>query len=385
MGTGDGCARAVPERVQARQIGAAMAESPIVRAASLLAVALFFVATSVPQAQSSNQPQTPTPAPTPENSSPAAAAQRQQTQPLNNAPVWRDVRSGAPQTTTVRGRETNVLIQSQGETWRSLRVPVVFGGGMIVALSILGLAVFYMFRGPLEGGTGGRQIERFSPLDRYAHWLLAIVWVTLAITGLILSLGKSVLLPLIGYTLFSWLAILAKNLHNFVGPILIVAVPLLFIRFIRDNGIGVEDVKWFVNILGYFKGHEYPSGRFNAGEKLVFWFVLVLFSTILVLTGLVLLFPNFDQTRQTMQLANVVHMVTAYIAIALALVHTYLGTIGLAGADKAMRYGYVDESWAKHHHLRWYEEVVAGRSRQHFAGHKPAPRPAGSPNRTRPA
>jgi len=180
-----------------------MAESPIVRAASLLAVALFFVTTSLAQAQSSNQPQTPTPAPTAENSSPAAAAQRQQTQPLNNAPVWRDVRSGAPQVTTVRGRETNVLIQPQGETWRSLRVPIVFGGGMIVALAILGLAVFYLLRGPLEGGTGGRQIERFSPMDRYAHWLLAIVWVTLAITGLILSLGKSVLLPLIGYTLFS--------------------------------------------------------------------------------------------------------------------------------------------------------------------------------------
>src|SRR5215470_2870357 len=261
MGTGDGGTRAGPERVQARQIGAAMAESPIVRAASLLAVALFFFATSAALAQSSNQPQTPTPAPTPENSSPAAAAQRQQTQPLNNAPVWRDVRSGAPQVTTVRGRETNVLIQPQGETWRSLRVPIVFWGGLIVAAAILGLAVFYMLAGQLgadenaKGGKGGgRLIERFTPIDRYAHWLLAITWATLALTGLILSLGKSVLLPLIGYTLFSWLAILSKNLHNFVGPILIVAVPLLFIRFIRDNGIGMEDVKWFMNIIGYFKG-----------------------------------------------------------------------------------------------------------------------------------
>ena len=363
-----------------------MAESPIVRAASLLAVALFFVTTSLAQAQSSNQPQTPTPAPTAENSSPAAAAQRQQTQPLNNAPVWRDVRSGAPQVTTVRGRETNVLIQSQGETWRSLRVPVVFGGGMIVAMAILGLGVFYMFAGQLGADDGGGQsrgrwIERFSPIDRYAHWLLAIVWATLAITGLILSLGKSVLLPLIGYTLFSWLAILSKNLHNFVGPILIVAVPLLFIRFIRDNGIGKEDVKWFVNILGYFKGHEYPSGRFNAGEKLVFWFVLVIFSTILIITGLVLVFPNFDQTRSTMQVANVIHMVTAYIAIGLALVHTYLGTIGLAGAYRAMRYGYVDEAWAKHHHERWYQDIVAGKSRQHFADPKAVPREAAEARR----
>ena len=361
-----------------------MADSSIVRAAVAALAAVFLVAAGMSYAQD----QVPTPAPTAQNSGPTAQAQRQTAQPLNNAPVWREVRSGTPATTTVVGRETNVLIQSQGETWRALRVPIIFWGGVLVAIGILGLAVFYLLRGPLDIGEGerrgGRLIERFSPLDRYAHWLLAITWVTLAITGLILSLGKSVLLPLIGYTLFSWLAILAKNLHNFVGPILIVAIPFMFVRYIRDNGVGMDDVKWFVNIIGYFKGHEYPSKRFNAGEKLVFWFVLVLFSTILVVSGLVLVFPNFDQTRGTMQIANVVHAVTAYFAIALALVHVYLGTIGMVDAYKAMRYGYVDESWAKHHHLRWYEDVASGRARQHFADPKAVP-PVASPARTRPA
>src|SRR5213592_3549162 len=105
---------------------------------SIMRVAtLWFTAASVSYAQT----QTPTPAPTPENSSPAAEAQRQASQPLNNAPVWREVRSGTPQVTTVRGRETNILIQPQGETWRALRVPVVFWGGMLTALAILGLAV----------------------------------------------------------------------------------------------------------------------------------------------------------------------------------------------------------------------------------------------------
>src|SRR6185312_10079240 len=146
--------------------------------------------------------QIPTPEPTPENTGSGPQAQRQLEQPLNSAPVWREVRSGGPQVTTVRGRETNVLIQSQGETWRALRVPVVFWGGMLLALALLGLAVFYMLRGPLDVPAdekrNGRVIERFSPADRYAHWLLAIVWVILAVTGLILSLGKSVLLPVIG-------------------------------------------------------------------------------------------------------------------------------------------------------------------------------------------
>jgi formate dehydrogenase subunit gamma len=350
----------------------------------LAATALCMLAAGAAYAQA----QVPTPAPTPENTSPVAQAQRQTTQPLNNAPVWREIRSGAPQVTTVVGRETNVLIQPQGETWRALRVPIVFWGGMLVAVVVLGLALFYMIRGPLDIGEGekrgGRMIERFAPMDRYAHWLLAITWVTLAITGLILSLGKSVLLPLIGYTLFSWLAILAKNLHNFVGPVLIVAVPLMFVRFIRDNGIGLEDLRWFLNIWGYFTGHEYPSGKVNAGEKLVFWFVLVIFSTVLVASGLVLVFPNFDQTRSTMQLANVVHVVGAYLAISLALVHVYLGTIGMVDAYRAMRYGYVDESWAKHHHARWYQDVAAGRAREHFADPKAVP-PAVSAARTRPA
>ncbi|HEY1460534.1 MAG TPA: formate dehydrogenase subunit gamma [Casimicrobiaceae bacterium] len=295
-------------------------------------------------------------------------SQRQVVQPLNNAPVWKEVRSGAPQVTTVTGRETNILVQSQGQTWRAGHNELITLGGFLLALAIAGLAIFFLIRGPLTTTPkpGDRIIERFTPKDRYAHWLLAITWVTLAITGLILSLGKTVLLPLIGYTLFSWLATFAKNVHNFIGPVLIIAVPWMFVRYLRYNGFGMDDLKWFINIVGYFKGHEYPSGKFNAGEKLVFWFVLVLFSTILIVSGLVLVFPNFNQTRATMQVANVTHMVAAYLAMALACVHIYLGTIGMTGAYRAMRDGYVDESWAKHHHLRWYEQIVAGTSRDKF-------------------
>src|SRR4029077_13570 len=254
-----------------------------------------------------------------------AQQQRQQTQPLNNQPVWSEIRSGVPQITTVRGRETNVLIQPEGQTWRAVRVPILFWGGIIFALAVGGLAVFYMLRGTMgtPGKPGERVIERFSPMDRYAHWFLAIVWVALAITGLILSLRKAGPLPLIGYTLFSWLATLAKTIHNFTGPLLIIGVPWLFFRFIRDNGIGAEDFRWFLNILGYFTGHEYPSDRFNAGEKLVFWFVLTLGSTALIVTGLILLFPNFDQMRSTMQVANILHAIAAYLSIALACVHVY--------------------------------------------------------------
>jgi formate dehydrogenase subunit gamma len=383
-----------------------MADSSMARRAALVLAAVWTLAAGTclaqqpQQAQPAQQPQQaqiPTPAPTPENTSPKAAAERQANQPLNNAPVWREIRSGAPQVTTVRGRETNILIQPAGQTWRAARVPLIFAGGMLVALSLLGLAVTYLLIGAMDLAPGekhgGKIIERFSPMDRYAHWFLAIVWVTLGITGLIMSLGKSVLLPLIGYTLFSWLAILSKNLHNFVGPLLIIAIPWMVMQYVRYNGIGVEDFKWFVRILDYFRGHEYPSERFNAGEKLVFWVVLVILSTLLVISGLVLVFPNFDQTRNTMQWANVAHVICAYGAIALALVHMYLGTIGQVGSYRAMRYGYVDESWAKHHHERWYRQVVEGGVPQHFVDPKTVP-PAAllpgtvtepPPQRTRPA
>jgi len=338
----------------------------IARTGSMFIVALYVLTLGSAMAQS--------PAVNPVDADYAAQQQKRQVeQPLNNQPLWSEARSGQPQFTSIPGRETNVLIQPRGQTWRALRSPLITGGGFLLALAIAGLAVFYMIRGKMDYARkpGARVIERFKPIDRYAHWLLAITWVALAITGLILSIGKAVLLPLIGYTLFSLLAVFAKTVHNFIGPVLIVAVPLMFVRYVRDNGIGIEDLRWFINIIGYFKGHEYPSGKFNGGEKLVFWFVLVVFSTILIITGLVLVFPNFDQTRSTMQTANVIHMVTAYLAMALACVHIYLGTVGMTGAYRAMRDGYVDESWAEHHHLRWYEAVVAGRARETFVQARP--------------
>ena len=315
-------------------------------------------------------------------------AQRQETQPLNNAPVWRDVRSGAPGVTTVQGVETGVLVQSGGETWRQIREPIAFWGGLLVAVSVLGLALVHLVLGPLGpgGDPPGRLIRRFSAADRHAHWLMAICWVVLAITGLILSFGKTVLLPVLGYPVFAWIASMAKTLHNFTGPILVVAVPWLFVRFIRDNGIGIEDLKWLLKLPGLYKGHFYPSQRFNAGEKIQFWIALVLISTVLTVTGLILVFPNIGQGRATMQISSTIHMIAAYLSIAISLLHIYLGTIGVTGAYSGMRYGYVDEAWAKHHHELWYQDVAAGKARESFAqpGEGP-PEEAGQPGKMRPA
>ncbi len=295
-----------------------------------------------------------------------AQAERQVTQPYNNAPFWREVRSSASEPGFTRlgdSPENGVLIQSRGETWRQARVPIALIGGLLVALAVVSLGGFYAYRGSIPVGESGSRmmIQRFRPADRYAHWTMAIVWVTLGITGLIITFGKVLLLPIMGHTIYSWLGVAAKNVHNFIGPLLIVGVVWMIIRYLPYNRITKEDFMWMKHIYGNLTGHEYPSGKFNGGEKMIFWFLLVLFTPLLIITGLVLNFPNFGQTRDTMQTVNMFHMVLAYLAIAMAFVHIYLGTIGMKGAYRAMRNGYVTAEWAKHHHEYWYNDIKAGK------------------------
>ena len=337
-----------------------MADSLIARAASLAFVALLAVATSVAYAQ----PQQSTPAPNAQNSGPAAEAQRQQVQPLNNAPVWREVRSGTPATTTVTGRETNVLIQPQGETWRAMRNSqiAVYGGWLLVVV-VLALAAFYWIKGAVElhEAPTGRKILRFTVLDRTVHWATAISFVILAVTGLIMFFGKSVLLPLVGYTLFSWLAQLSKNLHNFVGPLFAVCIVIMLVHFVKDNLFNRADWEWLTHIRSVFTEREVPSWKLNALEKIWFWVGACVLGIIVCAAGFVLDFANFNQTRQTMQWANIVHSVGGLLFMAGALGHIYIGTLGMTGAYEGMRNGYVDETWAKEHHRLWYDEVKAGK------------------------
>ncbi len=293
-----------------------------------------------------------------------AQAAQQQSQPLNNQPVWSEVRSGAPQFTSIPGRETNVLIQSGGQTWRALRNgQISVWGGWVLLAVVLAIAAFYWRKGPigLHEAPTGRKILRFSTGERIIHWATAIAFVVLAVSGLVILFGKNLLLPLIGYTLFSWLAILAKNLHNFVGPVFVVCTFLMFFAFVRDNVWQKGDDVWIRKAGGLATGEHVPSHRFNFGEKSWFWFGVTFLGIVVGASGLVLNFPNFDQTRATMQLANIVHLTATLIFMCLALGHIYMGTIGVAGAYDSMRTGYVDETWAKEHHAYWYEEIKAGK------------------------
>lgn len=303
--------------------------------------------------------------------------QRQTTQPGNNAPVWREVRKGESpyQTTQVRGVETNILVQPGGETWRRIRNgPItLYGGALLIAIVLL-IFAFYRWKGALKlhDKPTGRLIERFSDWERIVHWSTAISFVILAVSGIVMLFGKYVILPMFGYTLFSWLAVISKNLHNFVGPLFMFCTLVMFVTFARDNLWRKIDFNWFAKAGGLLSGKHVPSGRYNAGEKAWFWFGVTLLGIVSSASGLVLDFPNFDQGRFVMQWANAVHAISAVLFIGLSLTHIYIGTIGAEGAYESMRLGLVDETWAKEHHQIWYEEVKAGTARQHFADSVPA-------------
>src|SRR2546430_4386531 len=240
--------------------------------------------------------------------------QRAQSQPGNNAPVWRDVRSGKEEYTSIKGRETGVLVQTYGETWRQLKngwiTPIA---GWLIAVVVVVIGAFFKWRGSIKvhGEPTGRLIERFSPFERYTHWVVAISFVVLGISGLVMMLGKYILLPVIGYTLFAWLAQLSKHLHNFVGPVFVVSLLMFIVMFIKDNLPRFYDIKWFANLGGMISGEHVPSGRFNAGEKAWFWIGVVAFSLLLRASGLGAGFSNLSPVPAGMSHALVRHMGTA--------------------------------------------------------------------------
>ena len=185
----------------------------------------------------------------------------------------------------------------------------------------------------------------------------------LAISGIVMAFGKFFALPVMGGMLFGWLAYALKNLHNFAGPVFAVSLLIVFFTFVRDNLPRKGDLGWLLKGGGLMSGTEVPSHRFNAGEKLVFWGGVLFLGAVVVGSGLVLdkLLPGLVYERATMQIAHMVHAVATVLMMAMFMGHIYIGTLGMEGAYKAMKTGYVDETWAKEHHEFWYDDIKAGR------------------------
>lgn len=306
-------------------------------------------------------------------------AQRGKSQPGNNAPFWRDVRdSGDKQGyTSLPGAENGILMQSfvqypgsrlttAGEAWRQVRNQwIIPYGGALLFIVMLAIALFYWRKGSLGGHVPdtGRKIERFTPFERAAHWTNAIAFVVLAVSGVVMVFGKFFLLPVIGATLFGWLSYALKNAHNFAGPLFAVSLLVVIGTFVRDNLPRKEDVAWLARFGGLFGGKEVPSHRFNAGEKVLFWAGVFVAGLVVVGSGLFLdkLVPGMAYLRGDMQIAHMIHAVSAMLMMALFLGHIYMGTLGMKGAYSAMRTGSVDEGWAREHHELWANDIRDGK------------------------
>lgn len=308
------------------------------------------------------------------------AAQRNKSQPGNNAPFWRAVRESGDKKglSNLPGAEKGVLVQSfvqypgsrvtnAGEAWRQVRNHWILPyGGALLFITLLALALFYFGKGPLghEHARTGRMIERFTPLERAAHWSNAAAFVVLAISGLTMAFGKFIILPVIGSTLFGWLTYALKTAHNFVGPLFAVSLLVVIITFVKDNIATAADIKWLSKGGGMLGGaHEVPSHRFNAGEKGIFWWGVVFPGLVVVGSGLVLnkLVPGLGEVRGDMQVAHMIHAVAALAMTVMLMGHIYMGTIGTRGAYDAMKTGYVPEGWAQEHHELWLDDIRAGK------------------------
>ena len=259
-------------------------------------------------------------------------------------------------------READNLINGAGQNWRQIRnrVVAVYGGWILFGLIVVTL-LFYVIRGrvDLEGGASGVKVLRWTAWERFVHWVTAVSFVVLAVTGLSLLFGRTILIPLMGPEGFSVWAAMAMGLHEFVGPwIFTPGVALMIGMWLVNNLPEKGDIEWWLKGGGIIGSSHPSSGRLNSGEKLWFWFIAT-FGVACIVTGVILAFPvEWAQTRSTMQLSSVIHGVSALLWIAFWMGHAYIGTIGSEGSLEAMTTGYVDVNWAKQHHDRWYEEVA---------------------------
>lgn len=286
--------------------------------------------------------------------------QAQATEDSNpRANYWRAVREGNVGYSAVRGQETNVLIQNGGQNWRQLRNgPIATYGGWALFLTVCAIMLFFATRGrvQLQARPSGMTVRRWSVFERTVHWYTATLFIILTITGLSMLFGRAVLIPLLGHQGFAAWAAFARPVHDYLGPFFSIGVFLILVMWIRYNIPNAVDFKWFAQ--GGGMGRKHPSaGRVNGGEKVWFWIVVLVGGIAVCVSGFLLDFPIWGQSRTDMQLYNIIHGVGALVWIAVFFGHAYIGTIGTEGALDAMAKGRVSIEWARQHHDLWYEEV----------------------------
>ena len=304
--------------------------------------------------------------------------------------LWRALRFGSADiSASNNGPAATTLIQDGGMAWLQFREgPLIKYGSYLLVGTLVVLALFLLIRGRIriDGEKTGRKITRFKAIERFGHWLLAGSFVLLGITGLISLLGRKVLIPTFGHETFAFLAVGSKWIHNNISWAFMLGLIMIFVMWVVHNLPDRTDLNWLLKGGGIFsKGHP-PAKKFNAGQKLIFWSVILLGTSISV-SGLALLFPfeinvfaaTFSKLNslgisgalglgelpttlaphEEMQYSQLWHAIVSFVLMAIIFAHIYIGTVGMEGASDAMTSGDVEEQWAREHHSIWVDEVLA--------------------------
>ena len=316
----------------------------------------------------------------------------------SDSDFWRQARRGVQGSVSLPDKKYGVLVQSEGDNWRAFRNgPVSVYGGWALAAVIVVLAIFFVLRGRVrvEQGLSGKTIKRFNGVERFAHWLAATSFVVLALTGLLVLYGRYLFgagpAGNVGdfttmHKVFAAITYYGKLAHNFVAFGFMAGVVLILVLWLRDNIPDKYDLAWLSKGGGLLvKGVHPPAKKFNAGQKAIFWLV-VLGGISLSSTGIALLFPyqfeffsatfafvnlfGFDLPTDLtviaeMQLNQLWHTIVGLAMMVLMIAHIYIGTLGMEGSFWAMGNGQVDENWAREHHSVWAAEVTGQSAPEH--------------------
>src|SRR5262245_27128475 len=276
-------------------------------------------------------------------------------------------------TVSIPDTRAATLEQPAGRQWREFRTVALLWIGGIAILGMLAiLVIFYLLRGmvKIEAGRSGRTVVRFNAFERGVHWMTATCFIILAISGLNITFGRPLLLPLLGADTFTAWSQWAKYSHNFLSFPFTLGVVLIFLMWIAGNIPNRVDMEWIRRGGGMVGEDHPPAGRFNAGQKMIYW-IVVIGGGAAAATGYLLMFPFYVTDIAGMQTAQIVHSVVAMLFIAAMLAHIYIGTLGMEGAFEAMGTGDVDVNWAKQHHSLWLEKELKRNDQQ-----APTARPA---------
>jgi formate dehydrogenase subunit gamma len=205
------------------------------------------------------------------------------------------------------------------------------------------------------------EVQRYNFAERAYHWINAIAYTYLMLTGL------AIFTPLaywLAYVLGGPATI--RYWHPWIGLIYLATIFWMHRMWKRDMQKIPEDERWSKNIRAYAENHDElmpPQGRFNAGQK-QFWWVMLYCTFILLITGIIMWIPEKmpRELHWVLPITVFIHSATALITIAAFIIHVYMSVWVTPGSMKAMVAGHVSANWARHHHRLWYEKITGRRS-----------------------